>query len=209
MDEITRGKLIAFEGIDGSGKSTQLKLLADRLRERGIRCFETREPTDSFIGVLLRQILTGQISAHSKVVASLFLADRAEHLLNEKDGLCRKIDEGITVLTDRYYFSSYAYHGVDMNMEWVIQANSIHSELLRPAVTVFLDISPETAMDRISKNRTHTELYEKEERLRRVREKYFEAFERLKEEENVAVIDAFGTAEEVAERVWQAVEGRL
>ena len=201
-----KGIFIAFEGIDGSGKSTQIRLLSDRLKAKGIRCYVTREPTDSPIGSLIHQIMTGRISADNRVIASLFAADRADHLLNQTDGICRQIDNGITVITDRYYFSSYAYHSVDMDMDWVISANSICADILRPTITVFLDIPVEEALDRIRRDRFHTELYEKEERLKSVRTNYFKAFEKLKAEEKVSIIDAVGKAEEVSDRIWEAVQ---
>ncbi len=200
-----KGKFIAFEGIDGSGKSTQIHRLQNRLREMGMRCYETREPTDSPIGSLIHQIMTGRIQADNQVIASLFVADRIDHLLNETDGICRKIESGITVITDRYYFSSYAYHSVDMDMDWVIQANSISANVLRPTVTVFLDVPAEAAVERIQRERFHTELFEKEERLRRVRENYFRAFEKLKDEEAVLVIDASGSVGEVERRIWAGI----
>lgn len=76
------GKFIAFEGIDGAGKTTQIKLLTKKLAALGVRCYETREPTDSPIGSLIHQIMTGRIPADNKVIASLFIADRVDHLLN-------------------------------------------------------------------------------------------------------------------------------
>lgn len=200
-----RGKFIAFEGIDGSGKSTQIQRLQGRLRARGMRCYETREPTDSPIGSLIHQIMTGRIQADNQVIASLFVADRIDHLLNETDGICRQIENGVTVITDRYYFSSYAYHSVDMDMDWVIRANSISADVLRPTVTVFLDVPVEAAVERIRRERFHTELFEKEERLRRVRENYFRAFEKLRGEETVAVVDASGSVDEVEEKIWASV----
>ena len=181
-------------------------MLSDRLKAKGIRCYVTREPTDSPIGSLIHQIMTGRISADNRVIASLFAADRADHLLNQTDGICRQIDNGITVITDRYYFSSYAYHSVDMDMDWVISANSICADILRPTITVFLDIPVEEALDRIRRDRFHTELYEKEERLKSVRTNYFKAFEKLKAEEKVSIIDAVGKAEEVSDRIWEAVQ---
>lgn len=200
-----KGNFIAFEGIDGSGKSTQIRMLSERLKETGLRCYTTREPTDSPIGSLIHQIMTGRMSADNRVLASLFAADRADHLLNDTDGICRKISDGITVLTDRYYFSSYAYHSVDMDMDWVIAANSLCADILRPSVTVFLDVPVETAMERIRRDRFQTELFEKEERLIQVRDNYFAAFEKLKKAENIAVIDAVGTAGEISDRIWHAV----
>lgn len=93
----------------------------------------------------------GRIPADNKVIASLFIADRVDHLLNSTDGICQKIDSGVSVITDRYYFSSYAYNGVDLDMDWVIHANSISADILRPTLTVFLDIPVNTALERIAR----------------------------------------------------------
>ena len=149
--------------------------------------------------------MTGRIKADNRVIASLFAADRADHLLNDTDGICNQIEDGITVVTDRYYFSSYAYHSVDMDMDRVIAMNSVSSEVLKPTVTVFLDVPVALALERIAKNRFHTELFEKEERLTKVRENYFKAFDKLKDSENVVVIDADADEETVAERIWNAI----
>jgi len=199
------GRLIVFEGIDGSGKSTQIRKLMDRLSSMGIKCSETKEPTDSPIGSLVRQILTGEVQADNKVIASLFMADRVGHLLNTTDGICAQINKGTTVLSDRYYFSSYAYQGVDLDMQWIIDGNSISANILRPALTVFLDVPVKEAMERINRGRSHTELYETEESLAKVREKYFEAFAMLKDVENVAIVDADADVDTVAERIWDRV----
>ena len=200
-----RGKFIALEGIDGSGKSTQLVRLAERLRSRGVACHATREPTGRPVGTLIRQALTGQVPLDPRVIAALYAADRIDHLVNGEDGLLSLVERGITVVTDRYYFSSYAYHSVDMDMDWVIGANSVSAELLRPTLTVFLDVPVERAMERIRRGRDHVELFEKEDRLRKTRALYFEAFEHLKEAEAVAVVDGSGPEDQVAERVWAAV----
>ncbi len=200
-----KGFFFAFEGIDGAGKSTQIKYLVEKLQQQGIRCYETREPTDGPIGSVVHQIMTGRMDADGRVVSSLFAADRLDHLTNQVNGLCKVIDQGITVVTDRYYFSSYAYNGVDMDMNWVMECNRLSAELMRPTLNIFLDIPVEVALNRISANRIHTELYEKEERLRAVRENYFKAFALNEGTERVAVIDANAPAEIVAQRVWEAV----
>ena len=205
MNEMKKGLFFAFEGIDGSGKSTQIKYLMERLRQQGIQCHETREPSEGPVGTMVRQILTGRMKADGRVISSLFAADRLDHLTNEVNGLCKEIDRGITIVTDRYYFSSYAYNGVDMDMNWVMECNRFSAELLRPTLNIFLDIPVDVALERISKNRLHTELYEKEERLLAVRENYFKAFEKTRGVEQVAVIDANAPAEVVADRVWEAV----
>lgn len=205
-NQVKRGVFIAFEGIDGSGKSTQIQLLSNKLKERGVYCYTTMEPTDSPIGSLIHQVMTGRIKTDNKVIAGLFVADRLDHLLNDINGILSKIQEGTTVITDRYYFSSYAYHSVDMPMEWVIQANAQSKELLQPTVTIFIDVNPDTAIERIAKNRFHQELFEKKSRLVKVREKYLEAFDRLKDEETVVIIDGNRSQNEIADDIWNVVK---
>lgn len=200
-----RGRFIAFEGIDGSGKSTQIQLLAQKLRRKEITCYTTMEPTDSPIGCLIQQVMTGRIQMDNRVTAQLFAADRLDHLLNGVNGLKEKVDNGTYVLVDRYYFSSYAYQCVDMPMEQVIAMNEQSSDILRPDVNIFIDIDADTAMERILKNRCQTELYEKRDRLAKTREGYLEAFERLKDREKVVMIDGTLTIEEIAGQVWEAV----
>lgn len=201
-----KGKFIAFEGIDGSGKSTQIQYLMEKLKENNIYYYTTMEPTDSPIGSLIHQIMMGRIKTDNKVIAALFVADRLDHLLNDINGLKAKIDEGITVISDRYYFSSYAYHSVDMPMKWVIQANDQCKRILQPTVTVFIDVDPDVAIERIAKNRFHQELFEKKSRLVKVREKYFEAFKRERDNENIIVVDGNKQPAEIADEIWKKVQ---
>ena len=205
--KVNRGNFIAFEGIDGSGKSTQIELLKNRLNKEGIYCYTTMEPTNSPIGSLIHQIMTGRVKTDNRVIAGLFVADRLDHLLNEVDGIVSKINEGTNVITDRYYFSSYAYHSVDMPMEWVIKANEQSSAILRPTITIFIDVNPDTAVERIAKNRFHQELFEKKSRLVKVRENYLKAFELLKKDENWVIIDGNQSKDKIAEAVWDTVKG--
>lgn len=196
---------IAFEGIDGSGKSTQVKLLADQLIKAGHKVYATFEPTDSPIGALIRSIFNHQLEADHRVIAGLFVADRLDHLLNKSNGILKKLEEGYTVITDRYYFSSYAYHGTHMDMDWVIQANSLSADLLRPDLNIYIDISPDLSMERLKKGRTSIELYETIENLRNVREKYMKAFEQLKFNENVFITDGNRSAESIAADIWSEI----
>lgn len=204
-----RGQFFALEGIDGSGKSTQLKLLARRLEEAGFPCLTTCEPTDRPIGKLLRQVLTGQVQCDSRVVAPLFTADRLDHLLNGEAGLLQAVERGVTVLSDRYYFSSYAYQSVDFPLEWVMELNRPCADLLRPTATLFLDVDPELALTRIAQNRGSTELFETGERLTRTREQYFRAFERTRDAERVIIIPGDRDAGAVAEDLWNRLSPLL
>lgn len=205
MNRQNPGRFLAFEGIDGSGKSTQAQRLLARLQARGVRCRGTQEPSDGPVGAMLRQILTGRMAADGRVIAGLFTADRLDHLVNPRDGILRQVQSGVTVVTDRYYFSSYAYQGVEVDLDWLIQSNRLSAELLRPDATIFLDVPVPQALERIGRNRSHTELFEREDRLAATREKYLEAFERLSDRETVLTVDADADADTVEERVWAAV----
>jgi dTMP kinase len=196
---------IAFEGIDGSGKSTQVRLLSDRLMQAGHDIYTTFEPTDSMIGTMIRDIFNHRAEADHRTIAGLFVADRLDHLLNKKNGVLKKLEEGITVITDRYYFSSYAYHGAHMPMNWVIEANSLSAGLLRPQLNIYIDITPEIAMERLSKGRTSKELFETMENLIVVRKKYFEAIELLRPVERIFLTDGNRPAEEIAAGIWAEI----
>ena len=196
---------IAIEGIDGSGKSTQVTLLSDNLKKAGHKVYSTFEPTDSRIGSIIRDIFKHKTEADDRTIAGLFVADRLDHLLNRTNGILKKLEEGFTVITDRYYFSSYAYQGVHIPIEWVIEANSLSAGILRPDLNVYIDISPEISMMRISKGRDSTELYETLENLVKVRNKFFEAFERLKSKEKIFITDGNRSPDIIAEDIWQKI----
>jgi dTMP kinase len=197
---------IAFEGIDGSGKSTQVKLLAENLKSAGHQVYITVEPTDSPIGSMIRNIFSHKMEADHRTIAGLFVADRLDHLLDRTNGILKKLEEGCTVITDRYYFSSYAYHGAHMSMDWVIEANSLAAGLLRPDLNIYIDISPEVSMARLSKGRSSMELFETLENLILVRNKYFEAFELLKSVEKIFITDGNRSPELIAVDIWNAVK---
>ncbi|MCH5186580.1 MAG: dTMP kinase [Oscillospiraceae bacterium] len=201
-----KGKFIVFEGIDGSGKTTQAEILCERLKKCGISAETTREPTDGEIGKLIRRALTREITFSEQTMSMLFAADRTEHILGT-DGILEKVNSGISVVSDRYYFSSYAYNSVGVPLERVVELNGLNRELMQPDITVFIDVSVDEAMRRISKSRAGTELYEKKERLTIVRENFFDVFKRMGE--NVAIIPANSDIDKVAECVWESVRGIL
>ena len=196
---------IALEGIDGSGKSTQANLLAQKLGEEGHKIYSTFEPTKRQVGAMIRRLLIGEMKADERTIAGLFVADRLDHLLNNEDGLVMQMNDGFTVVTDRYYFSSYAYHGVHTNIHWVIAANEMAARILRPDINIFIDVSPEVAMQRVQKNRGTTELYETLENLQQVRAKYYEAFDLLRHKEKIVIINGDQPVEIIAEDIYKAV----
>lgn len=200
----TRGKFIVFEGTDGSGKSTQLKSLVKYLEEKGYPCYETHEPTDSPFGAVLRSCLTGRIVADEHAIAAMFAADRLDHIQNPFNGILKKLDEGINVFCDRYYLSSFAYNGGFVPLDWVIALNAPAREMLKPDLTVFLDIDPEQSMKRVSK-RGETERYENLERQKRIRQNYYDLFDRFPDE-NVAIVKSAEEKAETQKNLRAAVE---
>lgn len=193
-------KLIAFEGIDGSGKSTQIRLLADYIKTSGQQVFTTFEPTDQYIGKIIRDIFSHRREATQETIAGLFVADRLEHLLNPDFGMLRQLETG-HVLTDRYYFSSYAYHGVHVDMDWVIASNSLAVSRGKADLHIFIDVDPELSLQRIHQNRENIEMYETLDNLIKVRNQYLLAFEKSQLTENIVFVDGNQPPEKVAEEI--------
>ena len=158
---------------------------------------------------MIREIFSHKMEADHRTIAGLFVADRLDHLLNKKDGILKKLEEGYTVITDRYYLSSYAYQSPHMDLNWVIQANSMSANLLRPDLNIYIDIAPEISIERLNKGRTTIELYETLENLENVRSKYFEVMELLKAEEQVLVTDGNRSAVEIADDIWEKLSAQL
>lgn len=200
---------IAFEGIDGSGKSTQIKLLKEKLEATGLKVYTTCEPTDSPMGKMIRDAFNHRIELDQRTIAALFVADRLDHLLNKANGVLKMLEEGYTVIMDRYYLSSYAYQSSFLDTGWIIQANSLAADLLRPDLNIYIDVTPEVSIERLNKGRTSMELYETLENLEKVRNKYFELFERLKDEEEIAIVNGNRNTEAIADDIWENISGRL
>ena len=206
MPQNERGRFIVFEGIDGSGKSTQIQLLSDRLQRSGRQVYLTAEPTWSVTGGLLRDALSGISKRTSCELAALFLLDRINHNVNEVNGIDAMLKRGYDVICDRYYYSSLAYQGSETNFEWVKNMNLSCPEIRMPDVCIFLDLDPESAMERIGHNRAVTEIYEKKSKLEAIRNKYFSVFSVLDEKENVKIINAADTVESISDKIFAEVE---
>ncbi|MDE6586452.1 MAG: dTMP kinase [Clostridia bacterium] len=144
-----KGKLIAFEGCEGSGKSTQLRLLSEYLTERGVDFIMTREPGGSEISEDIRRIiLNGKNTAMcDECEALLYAASRVQHV---KEKIIPALDAGKLVVCDRYIYSSLAYQGYarGLGFEFVEGINSYAISNCPAYMTVFLDISPKDAFER-------------------------------------------------------------
>lgn len=206
-DQAARGAFIVFEGIDGSGKSTQARLLGARLGDAGVPVHQTAEPTNGPVGTLIRNGFNRRVDLDDRVIASLFVADRLDHITNAHDGMLGIVERGTTVVCDRYHLSSQAYQASDVGGDWIASSNSISTSLMLPDLTVYLDVSPEVALERLASGRTTTDRFEVDERLRAARARYAEAIERA--DEVVVTLDADRSSDELADEVWREVSSRL
>lgn len=172
MEERKKGILIAMEGIDGTGKSTQLRLLADYLCARGCPVVQTREPTDGPYGREIRKLYVNRDRYTLEEELELFIQDRKQHV---REVVAPALAEGKIVLTDRYYFSTAAYQGAaGMDPVEVFNKNNFAP---RPDLVILLTMSPEVSLRRIQDLRGE-ELndFEQEEQLRKVAE-LFDSFQ--------------------------------
>ncbi|MBR4880976.1 MAG: dTMP kinase [Clostridia bacterium] len=197
-------KFIVFEGIDGSGKTTQISLLHKALAEKNIPVHITKEPTDDPMGKQLRKYLGGKEKTDLRAIAALFAADRLHHITTE-DGILDNLSKGKVVLCDRYYLSSYAYQSVDCDLDWIMALNAEAAKLARPDLHIFLDVAAEQSMGRVE-NRGETEIFEKLERQQQIRKNFFDLFEKLKDKENILIIDGTREPEVIANEVLAKVE---
>ncbi|MFB6489888.1 MAG: dTMP kinase [Thermoproteus sp. AZ2] len=187
------GLFVAVEGIDGSGKTTVISLLAKRVPN----AYVTREPSEGPIGKLIKGWALKAGTASPYVDALLFAADRIEHYFAE---IKPALERGLVVLTERYVESSIAYQGaagVDVKF-----LELINFQVPKPDLTVILDIAPEVALARIRARGLAEEKYERLDFLKRVRELYL----RRAEERGYAVINAERPAEDVAEEVYRLIQ---
>lgn len=200
-------KFIVFEGIDGAGKTTQIKLLRDKLAARGIECFITAEPTDMPSGKLIREALSGRVKTTTAEMADMFARDRVIHNKDEEKGIDSHLRRGICVISDRYYYSSLAYQGSELGYETVAALNLDNPDIRTPDICLFLDLSPEKSLERIGKRAdTPTEIYENYDYLEKTRKMFFDVFDRLRARgEHIEIIDASGSAEEISDKIIDCV----
>ncbi len=183
------GKFIAFEGLDGAGSTTQAEKLTRYLKERGEKVHLTKEPTNNLIGGMIRGQLTKEWRTGPECLQLLFTADRAHHLEKEVIPLLK---QGITVITDRYFFSSVAFGSLGIaDRDWL---QKINDRFILPDITFMLNVSPRICLQRINESRFHLELFEEEENM----EKIWRTYETLAQEfKDVYVINGEKTVEEV------------
>ena len=205
MAQTNRGRFIVFEGIDGAGKTTQIELLAAKLREMGRRVYRTAEPTESVTGGLLRDALAGITKRTACEMAALFTLDRIFHNVNPVHGIEKMLADGIDVICDRYYYSTLAYQGSEIKGDWAFDLTLKCPEIRRPDVCLFLDLTPDESLARIARGRVTQEIYENKAKLEQVRRKFYSVFDRLDDEERIVIINANRPIEEIADQIYSIV----
>ncbi|MGB9875835.1 MAG: dTMP kinase [bacterium] len=195
------GMFITLEGIDGTGKSTQAALLAERLSLLGYHVVTTREPGGTGIGSQIARILLSQENRAlcPKAEMLLFAADRAQHV---QVLIKPMLEKGHVVISSRYLDSTLAYQcwGHGLPLEEVESVMLVATEKLMPDLTIVLDLDPEIALKRVKGDRLESEGLEL---LRRVRQGYLALAARYPE--RIKVVPANGKPEEVLERIWHWV----
>jgi dTMP kinase len=212
-----RGIFITFEGIDGSGKTTQIRLLADRLRGAGREVVETVEPGGTEIGRQIRRVLLDASNQEitPTVELLLYFASRAQ---NVEEVIRPALTEGKIVLCDRFTDSTTVYQGVARGLgeQIVDDLHRVACGGLKPELTIYLEIDLDTSLTRArARNRTLAGESAVETRMddqssefyRRVRDGY--RMLAAREPERWLVIDGNRDAEAVANEIWEAVRGRI
>jgi dTMP kinase len=191
------GKFIVFEGLDGSGLSTQSSLLKNYLIKKGKTVILTKEQTDNAIGGLIKSALKKDFSTSPLALQLLFAADRAHHLAKEIEPALKA---GKIVISDRYIFSTLAFGSLDIDINFL---KLINSKFRKPDITFILDCPPEVCLSRISQERFHLELFEEKEKMEKIRNNYLALKDYFP---NVFIVDSNRKVEEVFEDIRKIVD---
>ena len=189
---------IVFEGIDGAGTSTQIKKICEKNPQK---FFQTAEPTSLETGKFLRKMLGGEFSVDEKTNSFLFAADRAEHLYG-KNGIIEQINNGKTVISDRYLFSSLAYQSISCGEEL---PKLLNSAFPLPEILFFFEIDPEISLKRVDSRNEKKEIYEKIETQKKIAMEYEKIISEYENNPSCTMkiirIDATKSIEEISEAI--------
>jgi dTMP kinase len=196
------GKFFVIEGLDGSGKSAQVDLAIDYLKEIGKDVVVTKEPTmDSEAGRKIKQALKKEIFVEPLELQGLYVQDRKEHLENK---VIPALKEGKFVVSSRYAFSTFAYGYSDgLDVDLLIKMND---NFLLPDLTVIVDVSPDSCVKRIETRGEEKELFEQKEKLIKVNEIYKKTPQMF---ENVFMVNGENPIEEVFEDIKKIINEKI
>lgn len=188
-----RGKFIVFEGLDGSGQSTQAELLKNYFIGQGRSVLLTKEPTQwSWAGKIIKEILDEKVLIEPLKLQKLFCQDRREHLEKEIKPALRS---GTMVICDRYFFSTLAFGGLAVPMEKLMKLNE---KFIYPDIIFFLKVRPEECLRRINRRGEGIKFFEKLEKLSKVLKNYQEI---IKIFDDVAVVNGEESVKEIHQKI--------
>lgn len=196
---------VVFEGLDGTGTTTQLTELEKRFLKENRPVYFTAEPTDRETGKLVRNILSGTVRVEPETLTRLFAADRGEHVYGENGILCH-LEAGKAVFTDRYLFSSLAYQSLSGDPRLV---KTLNAPFPLPELLFFFEIDPDQAMKRVNSRGGHREIFETNEFQIKVHTRYCEILDEYRRSEPGMTIIHVDAAEPVAtihEKIWSLVK---
>lgn len=188
---------IVFEGLDGCGKSSQVKILANHLENLKKKVAFSCEPTDGPIGRMVRDVLQHRIKTTPKALALLYSADREDHLFNVHHGIFYSTQEGRFEISDRYFYSSLAYQSVNVDYYYVKEINSFPS----PEILIYIDVPVDICLKRIDKRGEEKELFEKKEFLEKVEKNFKFAIQNCNPATKVLIVDGTKTIDEIAKEI--------
>lgn len=202
---------ITFEGPDGAGKSTIIKLVHEKLLQDGFNIVLTREPGGTPIAEKIRDIIldNSNQALDARTEALLYAASRRQHLVEK---IWPALKEGKIVLCDRFLDSSLAYQGGGRNLgvENVLNINLFATENTYPDLTLFFDVSPEVGLARVSKDkkRVADRLDNENENFH---DKVYKTFKEIVEQNKnrIVIIDASKSIDEVVETTYKIIKERL
>lgn len=200
------GRFITFEGGDGCGKSTQIRILSEKLKAAGLEVFELREPGSTTISEKIRELLLDPSNSKMLPRCELLLYEAARAQLVE-EVIRPALARGAWVVCDRYADSTYAYQagGRDLDEDLVIDANALGTGGLWPDLTIVLMLNPEDALERATAEAAPDRMEQEGVAFQqRVTEAYVQLSK--KETERVKIVNAAGSIEEVAARIQDALD---
>ncbi len=197
-----RGQFIVFEGLDGSGQSTQVELLANFLEKKGKEVLKTKEPTkDSKAGKIIEKVLAEKKKISPLKLQKLFSRDRKHHL---KKIIIPALKNGKIVISDRYFFSSFSYGKSDgLKLK---KLYGLNRKFLKPDIVFFIDTSPEVSIGRVESRGKEKTLFEKLGKLKEVYQNYKEILEDYSQENKVYFIKGERSISQISEDIKSLVE---
>ncbi|HID91661.1 TPA: dTMP kinase [Candidatus Peregrinibacteria bacterium] len=187
---------IVFEGPDGSGTSTQAKILAKNLEKKGLKVFTTAEPSKNILGKVLREALQKKYELSPKAFQLLFFADREQHVQNE---VLPALARGEIVICERYNWSSIAF-GVSEKVERKFLEN-LSSRFIEPDHTFFMNISAEKSLERVVLRGEKLEHFETSEKLKIVQEVMLNLAEQSAFTKRSTILNATDSIETIAQNI--------